>query len=503
MKSEKPPTHNIKGRTAAGATVMIASRLITRAIDFVALIVLARLLSPADFGLVAIAMSVIVIVEAIMELPLGFALVALPTRTKAHYDTVFTLQLMRGFGLAAILLISTWPLSQIYGDHRLISLVAALSIAPASRGLTSPRVTEFQINFDFLPNLTMEVVGKLVALTLSVGCAWLTRSYWSLAVGTIASPVTMLIVSYIYAPYLPVISLAKWRDFSTYVRWTTFGQTISALIWQMDPLMLGRFVNRFELGGFSMATQLAALPGQIFVTQMMNPLVVAFSSVRSDVKRLKAAYQKSATSILALSLPIMVGMSMNAEPIVRLAFGEQWSAAGEILRWFALTIVPSLLVGALPPLAVSMERSPVITRLLVVEIVLKFPLMLAGIRYYGIAGAIAVRMVIALVIAVCALLTVRQLIGLRVRDQLLGAWRPVVSVAVMAVVIEPLIVTFGYGSGYAALLLRFATIVTVGAVAYVGSMFVLWNVAGRPDGLESHVAALLAKAAQRVRKVTQ
>jgi PST family polysaccharide transporter len=410
---------------------------------------------------------------------------------------------MRGFGLAAILLISTWPLSQIYGDHRLIWLVAALSIAPASRGLTSPRVIEFQINFDFLPNLTMEVVGKLVALTLSVGCAWLTRSYWSLAVGTIASPVTMLIVSYIYAPYLPVFSLAKWRDFSTYVRWTTFGQTISALIWQMDPLMLGRFVNRYELGGFSMATQLAALPGQIFVTQMMNPLVVAFSSVRSDIKRLRAAYQKTATSILALSLPIMVGMSMNAEPIVRLAFGEQWSVAGEILRWFALTIIPSLLVGPLPPLAVSMERSPVITRLLVVEIILKAPLMLAGIWYYGILGAIAARMFIALVIVVCALLSVRQLIGLRVRDQLLGMWRPIVSVAVMAVVIAPLIAAFGDASGYHVLLLHFVIVVSVGAIAYIGAMFVLWSVVGRPDGLEAHLVTVFAKIVQRVRKVTQ
>jgi O-antigen/teichoic acid export membrane protein len=335
MKSLKPPAHSIKSRTAAGATIMIASRLITRCIDFGALVVLARLLSPEDFGLVAIAMSVIMIVEAIMELPLGYALVALPTRTKSHYDTVFTLQLFRGLGLAVILLISAWPLSQIYSDHRLIWLICALSIAPASRGLSSPRIIEFSIDFDFWPNLIMEVAGKLVALSLSVSCAWLTRSYWSLAIGTIASPVTVLVVSYVLAPYLPVISLGKWPDFSGYIRWTAFGQTIRALVWQMDSLMLGRFVNRFELGGFSMAANLAALPGQIFVDQMMNPLVVAFSSVREDTRRLITAYQKSAISIVALSLPIMVGMSIIAEPIVRLAFGEKWLAAATILRWLS------------------------------------------------------------------------------------------------------------------------------------------------------------------------
>src|ERR1700722_18245486 len=291
---ENPPVENIRGRTAAGATILIASRLITRFIDFGDLVVLARLLSPEDFGLVAIAMSVVMMVEAVMELPLGFALVTLSTRTKLHYDTAFTLQLLRGLFLAALLLISSWPLSQIYNDPRLLPLVCVLSLAPASRGLSSPRMVEFSLNFEFLPNLNMEVVGKLVALALSVASAWLTQSYWSLAIGTIASPVTMLVVSYIYAPFLPAISLKKWRDFAGYVRWTTFGQTIRALLWQMDPLIVGRFVNRFELGGYTMAGNLAALPGQIFVGQLMNPLVVAFSAVREDTLRLAAAFQKSA-----------------------------------------------------------------------------------------------------------------------------------------------------------------------------------------------------------------
>src|SRR5689334_8463252 len=84
MEAAKSPAPSIRNRTTAGAGIMIASRLIARCIDFVALVVLARLLSPEDFGLVAIAMSVIMIVEAIMELPLGYVLVTLPARTKSH-----------------------------------------------------------------------------------------------------------------------------------------------------------------------------------------------------------------------------------------------------------------------------------------------------------------------------------------------------------------------------------------------------------------------------------
>src|ERR1700730_11010471 len=160
----------------------------------------------------------------------------------------------------------------------------------------------------------------------------------------------------------------------------------------MDSLMLGRFVNRFELGGFSMAANLAALPGQIFIDQMMNPLVVAFSSVRRDTRRLITIYQNTTTSILALSLPIMVGMSMNAEPIIRLAFGEKWLAAAPILRWLSWAVIPSLFTSPVGALAVSLERSRVMTRLVVIELVIRFPLTLIGILHYGIAGAVAARL---------------------------------------------------------------------------------------------------------------
>ncbi|NOJ43707.1 lipopolysaccharide biosynthesis protein [Bradyrhizobium australiense] len=503
MESLKPSAHSIRSRTAAGATMMIASRLISRCIDFAALIILARLLSPEDFGLIAIAMSVVMIVEAIMELPLGYALVALPTRTRAHYDTVFTLQVLRGLALAAILVASSWPLSQIYNDHRLIWLICALSAAPASRGLTSPRIIEFSMEFDFWPNLVIEVSGKLTALVLSVGSAWLTRSYWSLAIGAIASPVTMFIVSFIYAPYLPVFSLRKWRDLAEYVGWNTFGQAVRALAWQMDSLMLGRFVNRFELGAFSMAANLAALPGQILIDQMMNPLLVAFRSVREDTRRLTMAYQRSATGIVTLGLPIMVGLSMNAEPILRLAFGEKWLAAAPILRWLCWAVIPTFFYGPLAALAISLEKPRLITRLVVIEFVVKLPLMFVGVVYEGIAGAVSARLVTALVVVGCAMLTVRELIGLRIRDQLLGSWRPTISVAVMAVVIAPLEISLGEISAYYQLIPRLAIVVGVGAAAYASLMFLTWSLVGRPDGLESHIAGLLGSGMQRVRRASR
>jgi O-antigen/teichoic acid export membrane protein len=492
------PPNRIGSRTTAGATILIASRLTTRCIDLAALVVLGRLLSPADFGIVAIAMSVIMIVEAVMELPVGFALVAFPTRTKAHYDTAFTLQLMKGILVAAILLILAWPLSHVYHDHRLIGLICALSAAPASRGLGSPRMVEYSMKFDFRPNFVMEVVGKFIALALSVGLAWWTKSYWSLAIGTIAAPAAMVIFSYLYAPYLPAITIKEWREFFGYLGWTTAGQPVTALNWQMDQLLLGRFVSRFDLGHFSMAANLSALPTQIFIVQVISPLLVAFSLVRDNTNRLKAAYHKSAISLVAIGLPVMVGMSTNAEPIIRLILGEQWLDAAPILRWLSLAAIPSLFAAPLSPLSITLNRTRIFFWLSLTELLFKLPLMIIGTLYYGIPGVLAVRLATALVVAGCSMLAVRGLIQLPLRAQLLGPWRPTLSVIIMAVMIAPLEGWLASVEGFLQLIVGLVAVAGVGTVAYTSSVFLLWRLAGCPDGFESDAASLLASYSRRV-----
>jgi PST family polysaccharide transporter len=477
----------VSNRTAAGATVLIVSRLIARCIDLVTLLVLGRLLSPADFGLVAIAMSIIVIVEAVLELPVGQALVRLPVLSKAHCDTAFTLYLLRGLGLALILIALSWPLAQIYGDDRLIGLICALGIAPVARGLGSIRTVEFAKKFDFRPNLICEFVGKSTALAISVSLAWGTGSYWSIAAGTIATPVAGTIASYLLAPYRPTLTLREWREFAGFLGWSTASQAVNALNWQMDQLLLGRFVNRLELGRFSMAANLAVLPTQVIVLQVLNPLMVAFSLIQGNSRRLAVAYQNSATAIVGAGIPVMVGMSLISEPMIRIILGEQWIEAAPTLRWLSLAIVPSLFVAPLAPLSMALNRTKIFLRLSSIEFIFKFPLMLFGTLYYGLAGVLVVRLATAIVVAACSMFAVRGLIRLPIRAQVFGPWRPIVSCLFMAMVVFPLERRLTGVQEFLPLVLGLAAVASSGAAAYGASIFLLWRLAGCPDGFESRI----------------
>lgn len=492
------PEHNLASRTAAGASLLIALRLITRFIDLGTLFVLGRLLSPADFGLVAIAMSLIFVVEAIMELPLNQALVRLPALTKAHYDTAFTVGLMRGLGLALILLIAAWPFALLYDDSRLAALVAALAIAPAARGLSSPRLAEFAKKLDFRRDFAMELAGKSLAFVISVSFALMTGSYWSLAIGTIVTPLTMVTISYVLAPHRPALSLKEWHTFAGFLGWSSASQAITALNWQMDQLFLGRFVSRIELGNFSMASNLAFLPFQILFVQIIRPVMAAFALVNHDVRRLAAAYQVASTSTLTLGIPIMVGMSIFAEPITRIVLGDQWIGAAPALRWISLSIVPTMFVTPLAPLAMSLNGKSSLFHVALIEFFLRLPLMFVGAAYYGVAGVLVVRMGLAFVVAGCSMLVVRELIVLPIRKQILGPWRPILSTVVMVAVVLPLETRFNGAPIDLSWVAGLIATVCLGAVVYSASLLLLWRIAGRPkDCLESKVMELIRSRRQR------
>src|ERR1700753_3741929 len=110
-------------KTILGAGWTVSSRLSGRLIDFVTILVLARTLTPADFGLTALAMTLTVIVDTVLQVPLIQALTRLENVTKSHLDTAFTLGVLRGAVLSLVVLSAAWPFAQIYNDHRLIPLV--------------------------------------------------------------------------------------------------------------------------------------------------------------------------------------------------------------------------------------------------------------------------------------------------------------------------------------------------------------------------------------------
>ncbi len=475
----------VSRQTAIGGTWMVGARLISRVIDLGTMLVLAHILSVKEFGTVAIAMAVIYIVEATLELPLSQALVRLPLITASHFDTAFTLSLLRGFTVTLVVTGVGWPFSRFYDDPRLLPLLAVLSLAPAARGLTSPKLAVFSRNLDFSPDFKMEFIGKVCAFVIAITIGLLTKSYWAIAAGTVASPMIGTIVSYVIAPYRPRFSLKAISAFSGFLGWITAAQVISAFNWQTDRMLLGKLSTKAELGLFATANDASSIPVMALLSPIMRPLHSAFSRLKDDPKRLVSSYQSSASAMLAVGLPILVGESLIAYPAVRLLFGAKWMGSAPLLRWLALSMIPSLFAAPLGALVMSLGQTHIFFRRNLFELCVKLPLVIVGAIKMGFMGVVMARCVSETVTVVYSMIMVRRMIGVSVRQQVLAPWRSIVAALVMAMVVGLGAKTLIPSVSGVPLALGTATVVLLGAIAYVGALLGLWFVSGSPSGLEA------------------
>lgn len=492
--------HEVIGhRTAKGGTLTVAARILSRTIDLITMMVLARVLRPADFGLVAIAMSVIYIVEAVFELPISQALVRLPNPTRAHYDTAFTLSLLRGCAVTIILSLTSWPFAHLYKDHRLLALVCWLSLAPASRGFVSPRLADFSRRFDFSPDFIMELIGKSCALIASIALALATHSYWSIAVGTLISPLATTAVSYVLAPYRPRLSFAALPDFSGFLGWITAAQVIGALTWQADRLLMGKLASRVEMGLFTTANDLSNAPLFALLGPLMRPLLSAFAHVRNDRIRLSRSYKNSANAIVTLALPILACESLLAGPAVKLLMGNHWGGAVVFLRLLPLSLIPSLFAAPLGPLVMAFNRTDIFFKRNLFELCVKLPLIIWWGIHFGFLGIIAARTVSELAAVSFSMVIVRRLLGIAFWKQTLWAWRSIVSAGAMALVIASFAGRLNGAHSTLSLAASFVAVLLLGVSTYALVLFTLWNAVGCPSGLE---AMLAERGARFLRKRT-
>lgn len=401
----------LTGKTILGVVWSVATRLGNRLIDFVTLLVLARILTPADFGLVALATTLVAIVETVLEIALIQVLTRLPAIDKSHLDTAFTLGLLRGLALALVVLASALPFADIYQDDRLIPLIAALAIGPIARGLYSPGMVKFIRAMSFREPFFIHTAGKLIAAGLAIAVLFAGGGYWAIATSTVATSAASTLLSYVVAPYKPGFSLVRLKDFTSFLGWFSLSQLISAINWQIDRIFLGYFVSKGDLGRYAVASDLAVLPTQSLIGPAMQPVMAAFATIQDNPERLRSAYLKATRFTMMMAMPACVFIAIGADLIIGVLFDDQWRDAAPYLQWIALTTLFAAYVQPLYSAAVAVNKVRVLFNLNATELVLKMLALPVGFYYGGVFGVIGARGVVAVLMLAANALAARDLIG--------------------------------------------------------------------------------------------
>ena len=477
---------------AAAGTTLVAGRLSAKLVDVATLVVLGRILGPADFGLVALAMVFVLIAEGVTEVPVSAALVRERTLPRVLFDTAFTLSLLRGVLVAFTLGLLTWPAARVLDEPRLSALMPVLALAPIARGLFSPRLAVYARRYDHRAEFVLELLGKLGGFCLAVSVALGTESYWAIAVGTVSAPVLSAALSYRLAPYVPRLRLLAWRRFAGFFGWNSAAQAISTISWQMDRLLLGLLAPPALLGRYAVAASLASTVHQAVAVPIGRPLTAAFSMSRT-ADASATAYLAALRGTALVVAPVAVALSLCAKPIVATLLGEGWEEAGTVLRWLPIAGLGGLLAQPAWALAVSVDRTAFLARKAALELVVRVAALSALLVPLGMMGAVVAQAMVVTAGSACAAVFARTVLGLTVISQLRQLFAPVLGIAAMASTFTAVVHLLGDGAGSALASVKLCSALGAAGVAYLAVVSLTWRASGRPDGIEQVVARLLVR----------
>ena len=488
MAGVEPPPSVASRAVGAGAWT-VGSRFAAKLIDLAMLLCLARFLGPAEFGLVAMAMAAVYVVEALFDLPMAAALIRVPVLTPDMLHTAFTLSLLRGLVVALLLCCVAWPMAAFSNEPRLVALLAVLALAPAMRGLVNPRMVEYARALDFRPDTVVELSGKAVALVVSIAIAVTTRSYWAIAAATVCAPLVSTLMSYFIAPLRPRLTLTHWPRFSNLVGWNFVSQLCSALNWQIDRLILPRVTTATTFGQYAMGKQLAEIPVQVLIQPLVRPVMPALATAGNARS---SRYLQLSRAIALVMAPVMGLALLWPEVLIRVALGPAWGPAAEWLRWVAaitLLGLPGLLTG---PLVMTLDRTRWLAMRTLVELLVRLPVVWLGAMQFGIPGAVAGSAIATAVGTASALFIVRRLIDIRVTTQLMTLCRPLLAMLPAGAILWLANPTVLAARGPVELFALAIAVVLLYLLVYALSSMLLWHLAGRPAGLEQHLLRILS-----------
>ena len=457
-------------KTMRGAVWSVAARTSSRVIDLATLLVLARLLSPADFGLTAIAASLVAIVEMVLEVPLVQALMRLRRIEPSHLDTAFTLGLLRGGIIAVMMMLAAWPVAHIYGDARLVVLILVLALGPITRSLYSPAMVTFFRDLDFRVSFITDFSGKIIAALLSVATLYAGGGYWALVVNPVVSSLMPTILSYVYAPYTPKLSLEKLRDFSAFTGWYTASQILSAFSWQYDRVFLGYNVEKAVLGRYSLASDFSVMPTQSLIGPAMRPVMAAFATMADDRRRLRLSFLKAARLTMFIALPAGIGIALTADQIVNVVLGSQWSSAAVYLRWLSLAVMFTAYYQPVSSLCLAVDEPNLLLKINIIEAAVKLPLITVAFYAGGLLVMLYVRVLAAIVHFLISAWFAQRVVGASIAVQIVSLWQVVLSCLIMSaavLILQEGLLRVDIGS-FGALV----ALILCGAIVYAGSMHV-------------------------------
>jgi len=386
-------TENLKSAAVRGVQWTTASTVATSIMQIGYTAVMARLLEPAAFGLVAMAGVVLRFGTYFAEMGLGHAIVQRTTISKRDIRAAFTASFGLGVGVALLALLLA-PLAVFFLKNAdVVPLVRtqALGFVFVGLGITATSLLRREMRFESIAKI--EIAAYVLGYGgVGVTLAWAGAGVWSLVAASLAQQLLVALMSYLTVRH----SLKFIFGWPAYAPLLGYGSRVSVISFlefingNLDTLLIGRLLGTVLLGIYNRAYMLLYLPMYFLTNSLARVAFPAFSKVQDDVPRVRSLYLTSSTLVATVVLPLCAGVAVAAPEMVRALLGEGWEQSIPILRVLCISIplsMTTMFAGIVADARANL-RQKIILNIEFMVLLASLFWFLHGYGLYGIAAAI-------------------------------------------------------------------------------------------------------------------
>lgn len=475
--------NEVQKKVFSGSILMIASRLIVKSIGLVSSILLARLLLPEDFGVIAIAMAFYAFIELFGAFGFGTVLIQKKDASLDDYNTAWTFKVIYGWLAAALMFIIAPYAADFYQDPRLTEVVRLIGLLAILSGFNNIGVVDFQKQLDFKNELLLQVQPKILSFCATITLAFTLQSYWALVLGMLINEALNLLFSYRMSRFRPRFSLRSANMLFNFSKWLMLNNLIDFVNRKIPVVLTGQMLDSKAVGLFTVGEEIALLPTAELAAPVNRATYPVYAKCKDSIADLRRAFLKTMNLSTSISLPAASGIAVLAPLLVPTVLGPNWVEMTAMMQWLAIAGFVLNLSTNVGYVFMATGSPRYLVFINSMRAMIFIPAFCVLVPVYGLAGIGYALLLAAIVLLLVTQVAITRLLVLGRFDMVKTIGRAVLASVLMCFVVHSFLqLDIGFAK-----ILQLLLAVALGVISYGICLLGLWRCVGTPDGFEKDV----------------
>lgn len=476
---------------------MVMLRVADRAVGVISFAILARLLLPEHFGLVALAGSLGAFLELLSDFSVELALIREPGSERRLYDGAWTIKILRSLAVSVLLVLLAPAVARFFEEPRVEAVIYVLAAAGLILSFENIGVVEFRKHLAFEMEFLYLLASRSLATVTTVLSALIWRNYWVLIAGILVHKTAQVALSYALHDYRPRLSFEGIPHLFQFSKWMIVQNILHGLNQRMPGWVIARLAGVGTLAFYEVAAEIATLTTTELRAPIRRALYPGFAKMADDRKALHQAFCDAYALMAVIGLPLPVGLVLTAPLLVQVFLGAQWISAVPVIEVLGFYGLVQALGSSSHVVYLAVNRPSITARLAGLQSLILLPLLVTGATAAGARGAAWALTITAVVILFADFFVVFRVLGIGPQRIFTALARPITGIAAMLAGLIPLRLLVPTPESWIGSALCLGAFVVTGGVLYVGTVSALWYWSGRPEGAERHILSALKEGWRR------